>query len=143
MHVTSANWILSYKWEDNIVTCLLEARLVESERQSLLGNWSANTFPQLPTHVTTAADTHATTEELLELVFSVESVQRVYQDSLQAVFSHSGPEVVVRQLTPDGRCGRRGVPTAGSRCVATPSKVIEDLLCDIVNCKVCEFVKQL
>jgi hypothetical protein len=88
MHVISAFGILSYKWEDNIATYLLKARPVEPERQSLLGNWSANMFPQQPTRVTTEANTHATTEELLELVFSVGSVQRVYKDSLHAVFSH-------------------------------------------------------
>lgn len=87
--------------------------------------------------MTSAADTHAMTDEMLELVFSVVCVHKVYQDSLQAVFSNSEPEVVVRQLTPDGRCGRQGVPTVGSRCVATPSKVVEDLLRDIVNCNVC------
>jgi hypothetical protein len=39
-------------------------------------------------------DTHATTEELLEVVFPVGSMQRVYQDSLQAVFSHFEPELL-------------------------------------------------
>jgi hypothetical protein len=32
----------------------------------------------------TATDRHATTEELLEAVFSVWSMQRLYQESLQA-----------------------------------------------------------
>jgi hypothetical protein len=36
-----------------------------------------------------------------------------------------------------------GVPIVESRCVATPSEDTEDLASDIVNCKVCEFVKRL
>jgi hypothetical protein len=46
----------------------------------LLGIDSVNTFLLQPTHVTAATDIHATTEELLEAVYTFGSVQRVYNE---------------------------------------------------------------
>jgi hypothetical protein len=57
----------------NIDTCLLRARNVEPAEMPLLGNSSVNMFPQQPNHMIAATDTHATTEDLLEVVFSVPS----------------------------------------------------------------------
>jgi hypothetical protein len=47
-------------------------------RCPMLGNGSVNMFPWEATHVTAATDMHATKEELLEMVFSVGSVSRLY-----------------------------------------------------------------
>lgn len=62
-----------------IVTCPLTARIVEPEKIPTARQWLCiNTFPQQPNHMTAAKDTHATVEGLLEAVFSVESVLRLY-----------------------------------------------------------------
>jgi ribosome-interacting GTPase 1 len=47
----------------------------------LVGNSSVNKFPQQSTHVNAVTDTHTTIEELLEAVFSVGSVHRIYQEN--------------------------------------------------------------
>jgi hypothetical protein len=44
----------------------------------LIGNGSANMLPQQPDHVTAITNTHATIQELLEAVFSVGPMQRLY-----------------------------------------------------------------
>jgi hypothetical protein len=49
----------------------------------------------------------------------------------------------VRQSPPGGGVGGEGVSIVVSRCVATPSKDVEDLASAIVNCKMCELVKLL
>jgi hypothetical protein len=61
----------------HIVAYLLKARAVEPEKQPLLGNGSETTFVsrrQLGKHISAAMDMHATTEGLLETVFSTWSV---------------------------------------------------------------------
>jgi hypothetical protein len=68
----------------HIVTYLLKARTVEPGKQPLLTNGSETTFIsrlQLDKHVSTATDTHATIEVLLEMVFSTRSVQRGCKDN--------------------------------------------------------------
>jgi hypothetical protein len=66
------------------VAYLLKARNMEPEKQPLLGNGSANTpiaeqwFSMC--HVIATRDVHATTEERLEAVFSVQSVPRLYNE---------------------------------------------------------------
>jgi hypothetical protein len=44
----------------------------------LLGNDSVNTFPRQQSHVTAATDTNATTEELIEAVFSMRPASKIY-----------------------------------------------------------------
>jgi hypothetical protein len=63
------------------VACLLKAKTVEPEKQLLLANGSERTFvsrQQLGKHIPAAMDTHATTEVLLEMVFSIQSLQKGY-----------------------------------------------------------------
>jgi hypothetical protein len=62
-------------WEFSSV-CFLYSIICDVSAQSqnwwpLLGSDSVNMIPQQPNYVTTAMDTHATIEELLEMVFSV------------------------------------------------------------------------
>jgi hypothetical protein len=65
-------------------------------------------------------------EELLEEVFSVGSMQRLYKEGqlglrVNSKTDQSRSKVIVRQVPPDGGMGGR-VPIVGSRCVATPSE---------------------
>jgi hypothetical protein len=56
---------------------------VEPEKKPLLRNGSETTFisrQRLRKHVPFATDTHATTEVLLETMFSARSVQRSYKE---------------------------------------------------------------
>jgi hypothetical protein len=83
-----------------IVTRLLEPRIVSQQRRPLIGNGSANipvARQWLSSHHTMAAtDTHATTEELLEVVFSVWSMSGLYnEDQLPLRESH---ETAVRKV---------------------------------------------
>jgi hypothetical protein len=60
------------------VTNLLIVRIAEHRRHPLQGSGSVNTFPRQPNHVAAATDTHAIIEELLQVVFSVGFVPRLY-----------------------------------------------------------------
>jgi hypothetical protein len=108
------------------VAYLLKARTVESEKQLLLGNGSAN--PPIAgqwfsmCHVIATTDAHAKIEELLEDVFSVESVPRLYNEDQLPL--RDSPETAVRRV--GGWCEMaaslqvreprsRGLSTAG-RC---------------------------
>jgi hypothetical protein len=66
------------------VACLLKARTVEPEKQSLLANGCETTFvyrQRLGKHVSAATVTRATIQILLlETVFSTRSVRRVYKE---------------------------------------------------------------
>jgi hypothetical protein len=55
------------------ICCDMSAQLQNQRRHPLLGNGSVNSFPWQPNHVTAATDTHATIEEVLETVFSMQS----------------------------------------------------------------------
>jgi hypothetical protein len=62
---------------------LLKARTVEPEKQPPLANDSETTFVSrqwLSKRIPSTADTHATTEELLEMVFSTQSMQKDYKE---------------------------------------------------------------
>jgi hypothetical protein len=67
-----------------IVSYLLKARTVEPEEQPLLGNRPANTPVARQwlnsRYVMAVTDTYATIEEMLEAVFSVPSVPRLYNN---------------------------------------------------------------
>jgi hypothetical protein len=65
------------------VIYLLKAGIADLEEVSVGG--SVNAFPRQPTHVTAVTGTSGKMEELLLVVFSVGCVQRLYQESLQAV----------------------------------------------------------
>jgi hypothetical protein len=56
-------------------------RIVESGEMVVTMERPVNTFPQQPNQVTATTDTHATTEELLEAVFSVWSLQKLYYEA--------------------------------------------------------------
>jgi hypothetical protein len=65
-------------------TYLLEARIVEPEKQLLLVNSSETRFVSrqlLSKQIPAVTDTHATIEVLLQRVFSARSVQRYYEDN--------------------------------------------------------------
>jgi hypothetical protein len=66
------------------VTCLLKARIAEPEEMAVAKQWLCKRISTVTNHVTEATHIHATTEKLLEVVFSVGSMQRLYQDSVQA-----------------------------------------------------------
>jgi hypothetical protein len=63
------------------MTLRLKAELVEEEKLPLLGNYSVNTFPQQPTHLTAVTGTNTTIQELLETMFSVGSVYKNVQNT--------------------------------------------------------------
>jgi hypothetical protein len=67
----------------------LKPELYDQRRHPLLGNGSANTIPQQPNHMTTATDTHATTEKLLEAVFSVGSMLKLYTGNQMVCAIHT------------------------------------------------------
>jgi hypothetical protein len=56
------------------VTCPLKARIVEPEETAVARQWLRKHVFTATKHVTTATNTHATSEELLEAAFSVRSV---------------------------------------------------------------------
>jgi predicted SPOUT superfamily RNA methylase MTH1 len=56
------------------VTRLLKARTVEPEETPVVREWLVNTFPRQGIQ-------NSTTEELLEAVFSMLSMQRLYKES--------------------------------------------------------------
>jgi hypothetical protein len=56
-----------------------EIRAQSQKRRPLLGNRSVNMLPWQPNYVIGVIDTHKTTEVLLEGVFSVGSLQRLYK----------------------------------------------------------------
>jgi hypothetical protein len=65
------------------VAYLREVKNLEPEKQPLLANGSETKFnsrQQLPKHVPTARDTHATVKVLLERVLLIRSVQRGYKE---------------------------------------------------------------
>jgi hypothetical protein len=79
---------------------LLKAELWSQERQSLLGNVSANTRLS-SRHVLAATDKQATTEELLEAVFTVQSMPRLYNEDqlpLRVESNRESLQAVGRQL---------------------------------------------
>jgi hypothetical protein len=55
--------------------------IVESEEMVVTMERPVNTFPQQSNQVTATADTHTITEELLEAVFFVWSVQKLYYEA--------------------------------------------------------------
>jgi hypothetical protein len=82
----------------NIVTCVLKAIIVKPAEKLLLGNGSADTPVASQwlsrRHVMAAAHMYATMEELLEVVFSVQSLPSLYnEDQLSLRMS---PEMAVR-----------------------------------------------
>jgi hypothetical protein len=75
------------RWQNvikrHIVAYLLKARTVEPEKQPLLANGSETEFvsrQRLGKHVPAATGTHESMEVLLEMVFSIRSVQRGYKE---------------------------------------------------------------
>jgi hypothetical protein len=53
---------------------------------------------RLDKHVSEATDTHATTEELLEVVFSVRSVLRLYSESRREFWKADGVMAVFNSI---------------------------------------------
>jgi hypothetical protein len=56
------------------MTCLLKARTAEPEETAVARERLGQHILQQPNHATAATDTHATIEEVLETVFSMQSV---------------------------------------------------------------------
>jgi hypothetical protein len=63
------------------VTCLLKARIEELEKTSIARQRLCKHVSIATNHVTTATDTHSMIDELLEVVFCIGSMQKLYKDN--------------------------------------------------------------
>jgi hypothetical protein len=99
--------------------------LWNQQRQPLLGNGSANTSVARQwfnsRHLMAATDTHTTIEELLEAVFSVRSVRRLYnedqlplRESLESAVRSVGGWCEMAASLRGREPGNRGTSTVGS-----------------------------
>jgi hypothetical protein len=65
----------------NNVTCLLKAGIVEPEEMAVARQWLCKHVSMATNSRDATTYTHATLEEMLEAVFSVGSMQRLYKES--------------------------------------------------------------
>jgi hypothetical protein len=90
------------RWSNNILWYICwEPELRSQQRQTLLGNGFVNTSVAMQwlsnSHFKTETDTHATTEDLLEAVFSVRPVPRLYNEDQPPLPVSTSRESVSRQ----------------------------------------------
>jgi hypothetical protein len=97
-------------------------------------NYAAIARQRHSKHVSSATDTRTTIDELLEVVSSVRSLPRLYNENLRLVESLVSCEAVASRQRREDR--RRGITIVGSRYLATTGEDIGALMFAVVICKV-------
>jgi hypothetical protein len=103
---------------------------VEPEETVIARQW-------LGKHASVAKDMHATMEELLDVVFSMWSVPRLYNDKREKLVSHDS-EVMSCETVASWQGhehGSRGISIVGSCYLAVTRKDRDDFVFVVVTCR--------